>query len=206
MRESRGKVSTALKLKYSMGGAAEGSTMYAFNGFNFVIYTIIFGMPGTLVGLAVFLSIILDGVSDPLIGYLSDRWKSRWGRRHPFIYLASLPMAICVFCIYSPPDALLVSSDEVWSLFGYDASPVQWALALWLFVFASLLKLFHTCYHLPHLALGSELTDDTVKQDSEQIGVLAIEYIITLIDKKNVELESKLIPTALIIRDSVMKI
>lgn len=76
MSQPRGRVSTSLKLRYSMGGAAEGATMYAFNGFNFVIYTIIFGMPGTLVGLAVFLSIVLDAISDPLIGYLSDRWKS----------------------------------------------------------------------------------------------------------------------------------
>ena len=164
MPEPRGQVSTSLKLRYAMGGAAEGATMYAFNGFNFVIYTVIFGLPGTLAGLAVFLSIALDAISDPLIGYLSDRWKSRWGRRHSFIYLASLPMGASVFCIYAPPDALLASGDQIWSLFGYEASPIQWALAAWLFVFASLLKFFHTCYHLPHLALGSELTDDYMER------------------------------------------
>ncbi len=46
----------------------------------------------------------------------------------------------------------------------------------------------------------------TVKQDSEKIGMLAIEYILSKIDKEKVDLESKLIPTSLIIRDSVMKI
>ena len=40
MREPRGEISTSLKLRYAMGGAAEGATMYAFNGFNFIIYTI----------------------------------------------------------------------------------------------------------------------------------------------------------------------
>ncbi len=164
MREPRSSVSTSLKLRYAMGGSAEGAIVWAFNGFNFVIYTIIFNMPGTLVGLAVFLSILLDAVSDPLVGYLSDRWRSRWGRRHSFIYFASVPLGACIFCIYSPPEILLASSDEVWSLFGYEASPVQWALGLWLFVFAALLKFFLTCYHLPHLALGSELSDDYLER------------------------------------------
>ncbi|MEM9622425.1 MAG: MFS transporter [Pseudomonadota bacterium] len=159
-----GAVTLSLKLRYAMGGAAEGAVGYAFNGFNFLIYTVVFGLPGTLAGGAVFLSIILDAVSDPLIGYLSDRWRSRWGRRHPFIYFASLPLGAAIFCIYVPPDTLLADSDTVWNLLGYEATSVQWALAGWLFVFASLLKFFLTCYHLPHLALGSELSDRYIER------------------------------------------
>lgn len=147
-----------------MGGAAEGAVGYAFNGFNFIIYTVVFGLPGTLAGTAVFLSIILDAVSDPLIGYVSDRWQSRWGRRHPFIYFAALPLGACIYCIYMPPEVLLNSTEGMWSFLGYQASPLQWALAGWLFVFASLLKFFLTCYHLPHLALGSELSDKYIER------------------------------------------
>ena len=146
-----GLVTTSTKLKYAMGGAAEGSIAWAFNGFNFIIYTIGFGLPGTLAGVAVFLSIVLDAVSDPLIGYVSDRWHSKLGRRHPFIYFASLPLAASIFCIYVPPDVLLATGGDAWSFIGYEATPVQWALAGWLFVFASLLKFFLTCYHLPPL-------------------------------------------------------
>ena len=161
---SDGSVTLSLKLRYAMGGAAEGAVGYAFNGFNFLIYTVVFGLPGTLAGAAVFLSIMLDAVSDPLIGYVSDRWRSRWGRRHPFIYFAALPMGAAILCIYVPPDALLVSSDSMFSFLGYEATVVQWALAGWLFVFAALLKFFLTCYHLPHLALGSELSDDYIER------------------------------------------
>ena len=161
---SDGSVTLSLKLRYAMGGAAEGAVGYAFNGFNFLIYTVVFGLPGTLAGGAVFLSIILDAVSDPLIGYLSDRWRSRWGRRHPFIFFAALPLGAAIFCIYLPPDALLATSEEMWSFLGYHATPVQWALAGWLFVFASLLKFFLTCYHLPHLALGSELSNKYIER------------------------------------------
>jgi len=154
-----GTVTLGLKLRYAMGGAAEGAVGYAFNGFNFIIYTVVFGLPGTLAGAAVFLSIILDAVSDPLIGYLSDRWRSKLGRRHPFIYFAALPLGAAIFCIYQPPAALLATDGELLGFLGYEATGGQWLLAVWLFVFASLLKFFLTCYHLPHLALGSELSE-----------------------------------------------
>ncbi|MGI9325328.1 MAG: MFS transporter [Pseudomonadales bacterium] len=161
---SRAHVPISTKLFFSMGGAAEGSVNWAFSGFNFIIYTIGFGLPGTLAGLAVSLSIIFDAVSDPLVGFISDRWQSTLGRRHPFIYLAALPLGATIFCIYVPPPILLQAGTESWSFLGYSASPSQWALAAWLFVFASLMKLFLTCYHLPHLALGAELTDDYLER------------------------------------------
>lgn len=159
-----GTLTLSLKLRYAMGGAAEGAVYYAFNGFNFLIYTVVFGLPGTMAGGAVFLSILLDAISDPLIGYLSDRFRSRWGRRHPFIYFAALPLGAVIYCIYQPPDALLVAGNDIMSVLGYEATGTQWLLALWLFVFASLLKFFLTCYHLPHLALGSELSDDYLER------------------------------------------
>ena len=159
-----GRVSLNTKLSFAVGGLAEGSINWAFSGFNFVIYTVGFGLPGTLAGMAVFLSLAVDAVSDPLIGYVSDRWRSKWGRRHPFIYLSALPLAACIFCIYVPPAELLENSADLVTLFGFTATLEQWGLTAWLFVFASLLKLFQTCYHLPHLALGSELTDDYLER------------------------------------------
>lgn len=161
---SSGHVPLFTKLSFAVGGVAEGSINWAFSGFNFIIYTIGFGLPGTLAGLAVFLSLAVDAITDPLIGYMSDRWRSKLGRRHPFIYLSAIPLAACIFCIYVPPADLLDNSDQLWSLFGLQATPEQWGLTAWLFVFASLLKLFQTCYHLPHLALGSELTDDYLER------------------------------------------
>ncbi|MEM1436157.1 MAG: MFS transporter [Pseudomonadota bacterium] len=158
------ETSLSLRLGYAIGGAAEGSANWAFSGFNFIIYTIGFGLPGTLAGLAVSLSIIFDAISDPLIGYLSDHHRSRLGRRHPFIYLSAFPLGLTLLLIYLPPAALLDHSGATGSFLGYEATHSQWLLALWLFVFASLFKLFYTCYHLPHLALGSELTGNYLER------------------------------------------
>jgi Na+/melibiose symporter-like transporter len=160
----QGPLPAATKFGYAVGGAAEGSANWAFSGFSFIIYTIGFGLPGTLAGLAVSLSIVFDAVSDPLIGYLSDHHRSRLGRRHPFIYLSALPLGASLLFMYLPPAALLDHSGATISLLGYSATGSQWLLALWLFGCASVFKLFYTCYHLPHLALGSELTGDYLER------------------------------------------
>jgi hypothetical protein len=39
------------------------------------------------------MALVLDGIFDPLVGYASDHLHSRWGRRHPFMYAAALPVA-----------------------------------------------------------------------------------------------------------------
>ena len=47
-------------------------------------------------------TLIFDAIIDPLIGECSDRTRSRWGRRHPFMY-ASVPLAIAFYFLHSPP-------------------------------------------------------------------------------------------------------
>jgi Na+/melibiose symporter-like transporter len=138
--------------------------MYAFNGFTFIVYTIGFGMPGTLVGAAVFMSLALDAITDPWVGYLSDRWQSKWGRRHPFILFSAIPVGICIFLVFAPPAALLNAGGGTWTFLGVSAAPEQWGLFAWLMVFGSLLKLFITFYTLPHVALGSELSSSYLER------------------------------------------
>ena len=157
-------VPTSTKLYFGVGGAAEGAINWAFAAMAFLIYTVIFGVPGTLAGLATAIPIVVDGISDPLIGHLSDRWRSRLGRRHPFIYFASVPLGLATFCVFYPPTSLLEPSAETIILLGYEATSNQWLLALWLLVMSSLLKLFLTCYSLPHLALGAELSDNYLER------------------------------------------
>jgi len=152
------------KMSYALGASTEGITGWALTAFSFVVYSVVFGMPGTLVGLAISASILIDGFTDPYIGYISDRWRSRWGRRHPFIFFAALPLAASIFCVFSPPAFLLAASSEELTYLGYTATSTQWGLFLWLFVFASLYKFFFTCYFLPHLALGSELSEDYLER------------------------------------------
>lgn len=159
------RIPTYTKIFYGIGGCAEGALNWVFGAVTFLLYTVVFGVPGTLAGLATAVPIVVDAISDPLIGHSSDLWRSkRLGRRHPFIYFASLPVGLSAFCVFAPPDTLLEPTAQSMTLFGYDAAINQWLLALWLMVMSSLMKLCLTCYILPHLALGAELSDSYLER------------------------------------------
>ena len=129
------------RLSYGVGATAESAIAMAFNTFNFLFYNNVLGLSGTLCGLAVTIALIFDAFSDPLVGSISDRWRSRWGRRHPFLYAAPIPMGAFFFLIYSPPEGL-----EGIGLFA------------WFTTFTVLLRTAQTLYQVPHLALGAEMT------------------------------------------------
>ena len=137
------RVPQGIKLIYAGGAAAETIIGVAFNSFNFFFYTNIMGVPGTLAGLAITIALVFDAISDPLVGALSDRWQSKLGRRHPFMFAAPVPVMLCLFLIYSPPDG-----------FG------SFQLFLWLTVLTVLMRSSMTLFHVPHLALGAELSAD----------------------------------------------
>lgn len=138
-----GRVPRGLKFSYGVGSAAEMIISFAFNSFNFFFYTNIVGVPGTLAGLAVTIALFFDAITDPLVGVWSDRWRSKLGRRHPFMFSAPIPVMLALFLIYSPPEFL-----------------GNFGLFLWLTVLSVLMRGCMTLYHVPHLALGAELSSD----------------------------------------------
>ncbi len=139
---SRDQLSFATKLAYGWGQAAEGLKNGAFAVFLFFYYVQVLGLSGTYAGAAVGIALMFDAITDPLAGSLSDNWRSRLGRRHPFMYASALPLAICFFFLFSPP-------------------PISgFPLFLWLLVFAVLTRGAMTLYHVPHIALGAELSSN----------------------------------------------
>jgi glycoside/pentoside/hexuronide:cation symporter, GPH family len=130
------------KLAYGFGQAAEGIKNGVFAVFLFFYYVQVLGLSGTYAGLALGIALIFDAVTDPLAGSLSDNWRSRLGRRHPFMYASAVPLAVAFFCLFSPPN-----------LSGFP-------LFLWLLVFAVLTRGAMTLYHVPHIALGAELSSN----------------------------------------------
>ena len=128
---------------YGLGQAAEGIKNYAFEWFVFFYYNQVLGLSGTATGLALLLTLLCDAVMDPLAGSASDNLKHRWGRRHPFMYGSAVPLAITFALVFSAPQG---------------AS--QTVLFVWLFVSSILVRASMALYHVPHLALGAELTSD----------------------------------------------
>ncbi|MEQ8690223.1 MAG: MFS transporter [Pseudomonadales bacterium] len=132
------------KVFYGMGAMAEAIFLYTFGFLTMLYYNQVLGLPATLAGLGPTLALIFDAVTDPLIGSWSDRLRSKkWGRRHPFMLAAPIPLTLCFFAIFNPPD---------------NAS--QTTLFLWLIVFSILLRSLMTLYFIPHLAFGGEMSKD----------------------------------------------
>jgi Na+/melibiose symporter-like transporter len=116
------------------------------NGFSYFLlffYTQVMGVHPGLAGLALFLALVVDAISDPLVGYISDRWRSGWGRRHPFMYFSALPVAAGFYFLWNPPAAM-------------DGQ----ALFVYLLSLAILVRTLITLYEIPSSALGPELSGD----------------------------------------------
>ena len=139
------------KLAYGIGEMGELVFLGMFNGFIVIFYNQAIGLSNTLIGTAIMLAMIGDAISDPLVGMISDRWRSRWGRRHPFLFAAPIPLAISLFFIFSPPESLTG---------GASGEPDQMWLFAWLAFWTISGRLFVTLYTIPHHALGGELTKD----------------------------------------------
>lgn len=99
------------------------------------------GAPLGFIALAIAFARAFDAITDPLMGWISDRTKTAWGRRRPWLAVGAPLCAVAAFALFSPPNEL---------------TPVT---AAWWFLGAfSLYFLFHTIYEIPYLALGSELS------------------------------------------------
>ena len=108
-----------------------------------LFYNQVLGVSPALVGMAFLIVSILDAVADPIVGLWSDRFHSRWGRRHPFMFFSAFPIAIGFYFLYQPVNGLS-----------------ETGLVIWLVVFFTMVRLGQTFYLIPHDALGAELTDD----------------------------------------------
>jgi len=143
-------ISLGGKLAFGVGATGEAVFLSLFNGFIVIYYNQVIGLANDLIGTAVMLSLIGDAITDPVVGIMSDRWRSRFGRRHPFLLAAPIPLVLTMYCIFQPPAALTAGPDV----------PPQTLLFCWLACWTILSRFFLTLYQVPHLALGGELTKD----------------------------------------------
>ena len=144
---SKSTVSMPLKLAFGIGASGEAATNWIFNALTFFFYTQVLGLSGTLTAAAVTIGIISDAITDPLMGSISDRWRSKLGRRHPFMYAAPIPLILTIYFVFNPPA---------------DLSSMQ--LFAWFAVFTVLMRICSTLFAVPHLAMGAELSDDYIER------------------------------------------
>jgi glycoside/pentoside/hexuronide:cation symporter, GPH family len=136
------RASLSTKIYYGFGAVAYGAKS---NGFNYLLlffYSQVVGLPPQWVSFGIFIALIVDAISDPLVGYFSDNLRSRWGRRHPLMYAAGVPASIAYYFLWAPP--------------AWDQGP----LFAYFVTLAILIRTLLTFYEIPSTSLVAELTDD----------------------------------------------
>lgn len=109
MGRIKGKIPMRLKLIHGFGAVAFGVKDGGFLFFLLFYYSQVLGMDAGLVGLILLAALLIDAVIDPIIGYLSDRTYTRWGRRLPWLYVAPIPLAFVWVLLWSPPGGVAPS-------------------------------------------------------------------------------------------------
>ncbi len=136
------KLPLHIKLGNGFGSVAYGVKDNGFSTLLLLFYSQVLGLEAGLVGLILLVALLLDALVDPLVGYWSDKTHSRWGKRHPWMYAAILPMAAAWIMLWHPPEV-----SEGW-LYGY------------LLLFAFLMRAAVSCYEIPGLSVVPGLTSD----------------------------------------------
>jgi GPH family glycoside/pentoside/hexuronide:cation symporter len=131
-----------LKLVYGFG-AFVNNTLADAIGRMLIVLNLGLGMSPALVGLLGALPRLTDALTDPLMGYISDNTRSRWGRRRPYMFVGAISVAIVFTLLWQLPPG----KSEGWYF--------------WYFLGGSLIFfLAYTVYATPWVALGYELTPD----------------------------------------------
>jgi Na+/melibiose symporter-like transporter len=97
------------KVSYAIGSIAFGLKAVAI-GVVMLFYNQVLGLPAVWVSMAIGAALIVDAIASPVIGQLSDMWRSRWGRRHPFMYAAAVPASLAVWALLNPPQGWMGSA------------------------------------------------------------------------------------------------
>lgn len=136
-------LSVKQKLAYGVGDTSF-SLVYTITAAYFAIFlTDVVRLSPGIAAIAIFIGRTWDYVNDPLVGYISDRTRSRWGRRRPFLLFGALPFAVSFFLLWLNP---------AWE------NPI--ALAVYYAVVYILFDTATTICLMPYCALTPELTDD----------------------------------------------
>lgn len=145
----RQKLSYRTKFIYGLGDWGTSAATAARNIFWLFYLVSVVGLQSEQAGLIILIGRVWDSINDPLVGTLSDRANTKWGRRRPFLLYGAVPFGLTFFLLfYVPP----IESDRLLTIY-----------------YAAAFLLFDTMYtiiNVPYAALTPELTTDYDERSS----------------------------------------
>lgn len=145
----RTPLSVWTKSIYGSGEMVNGITATGLTYLAFFYLTAVCGLSGTRAGMITFITLLVDSVADPLVGLLSDNTRSRLGRRHPYMFVSIVPIALAFALVFSIPAAF-----------------VGLGLFCYVIFLMLMLRVGLSFFYLPYLAIGAEISDDYFERSS----------------------------------------
>lgn len=138
------KINNIQKFSFGLGGGVNAIKTDFFVWYLGAYYLTVLGLNPLLTGLALLMALVMDAVSDPLIGTVSDRIRSKFGRRHLLMAFSLFPISLSYLMLFLP--------DADWA-------ENQFFLFAWLLVFAVVTRFSVTLFDIPHRALAAEIAE-----------------------------------------------
>ena len=145
---NREKLNFTTKLAYGSGDMGPAITANILVFFLLYFFTNVAGLPAGMAGSILAIGKIGDAINDPIAGILSDRTRTRWGRRIPWMLLGAIPFGVFFFLQWIVPN------------FSDDPDLNNWYLFAYYVGIGILFNLAYTAVNLPYTTLTPELTQD----------------------------------------------
>ncbi|MBC8424337.1 MFS transporter [bacterium] len=147
MRETH-RIAFKEKVGYGLGDTASNLYFQMFINFLLFFYTDVFGISAAAAGTMLMLSRFWDAVNDPLMGIISDRTNTRWGKFRPYLVWVSIPIGVIGVLTFMTPD-LSVQGKIVYAYITY-----------------TLMMMAYTAINIPYSALMGVLSPNTAERTS----------------------------------------
>ncbi|WP_394727284.1 MFS transporter [Altererythrobacter sp. GH1-8] len=121
------------KLGYGIGDLASGLILPFFGYYLLYYFVDLGGLAPAAIGLMLLITKLIDAITDPMMGVISDRTRTRWGRYRPYLLFGPIPLALSIVLVFNAP--------EDWG----DAALLGWAYATY-----SLSMLAFTAVNVPY--------------------------------------------------------
>ncbi|MBY5993978.1 glycoside-pentoside-hexuronide (GPH):cation symporter [Ferrimonas balearica] len=147
------------KIAYGLGDTASNIVFQTVMLFLTYFYTDIFGISPAFVGTMFLVVRIIDAVTDPLMGSITDRTQTRWGKFRPYLLWFALPFGLISVLAFTTPD-LSPQGKMVYAFVTYTA-----------------LMMVYTAINIPYCALGGVLTADP----KERVSVQSYRFVFAML-------------------------
>lgn len=152
-------ISIKEKMAYGLGDTASNIIFQTVMMFLLIFYTDVMGLSPALVGTMFLVVRVFDAITDPLMGALSDRTRTRWGQFRPYLLWLAIPFGIISVTAFTTPDL----SDN--------------GRLIYAFVTYTLLMAVYTAINIPYCALGGVITADP----KERVTVQSYRFVFAMV-------------------------